>query len=53
MESKRNLDRLEPLGVDFDGNIYWNLSFYKGIVVESKNQDDENSKLFFFSYQKR
>jgi hypothetical protein len=33
-----------PLGVDFDGNTYWNLSFYKGIVVEFKTEDENKSK---------
>jgi hypothetical protein len=33
-----------PLGVDFDGNTYWNFSFYRGLVVEVKTKDEAKSK---------
>ena len=42
--SKRNLDRLLPLGIDCDENVYWNLSFFRGIVIEIRTQDEQRSQ---------
>jgi hypothetical protein len=46
-DQKKNLNKLDPVGVDFEGNIYWHFSFLNGIVIEMRTENENISQYFF------
>lgn len=53
-DNLKSLERLEPIGLDFENNLYWSFSFYKGLVVEIKSAEssERESKWILFNNKK-